>query len=143
LNSEIRRLHSSTESLVTKQCSIPRRLTMIRQNPVCLNRLGLLRKTGHNVRLTESPRVAKPIRDSFTVSNRLGRRQQTTGKVQLMSDSLSSAPRNQRRPNSRTLRSDYTNGTSLVTKSQSSNGLRRWPLRQCRYYENIWIIQYA
>ena len=91
---------------MTKQCSIPRRLTMIRQNPVCLNRLGLLRKTGHNVRLTESPRVAKPIRDSFTVSNRLGRRQQTTGEVRVMSDSLSSAPRNQRRPNSRTLRSD-------------------------------------
>src|SRR5262249_10539364 len=79
---------------------------MIRKNPVCLNRLGLLPKTGHNVRLTESPRVAKPIRDSFTVSNRLGRRQQTTGEVQLMSDSLSSAPRNQRRRNSRTLRSD-------------------------------------
>src|SRR5262249_1860595 len=66
--------------------------TIIRQNPVRLGRLSFLPNTGHNVRHTEPARDAICDYEEFKLSNRLRRRQQTTGEVRLMADSLSSAP---------------------------------------------------
>ena len=73
---------------------------------VRLSPLVFLPKTSHKVQRTEPSRIANRTRDWFKVFNRLGRRQQTIGEVRLLSDSSSPAPRNQRRANSRALRSD-------------------------------------